>query len=67
MSESVLIVLAIVVPITVLGLAVCVLAAYLARIPDCKITIGEVGRAIGAIVAAAIEAVATIITSIRRP
>ena len=67
MSESVLIALAIVVPLTVLGLAVCVLAAYLARIPDCKVTIGEVGRAIGAIVGVAIEALATIITSIRRP
>ena len=31
----------IVVPITILGLAVCVLAAYLALIPDCKITIGN--------------------------
>ena len=36
MSESILIVVAvIVVAITVLGLAICVLAGYLARIPDC--------------------------------
>ena len=59
MSESILIVVAIivvaiiVVAITVLGLAICVLAGYLARIPDCKVTIGEVGRAIGAIVGGA--------------
>lgn len=67
MSESLVIALAIIAAITILGLAVCVLAGYLARIPDCKVTIGEVGRAIGAIVGVAIEAVATIITSARRP
>lgn len=73
MSESVLIVVAIIVvaiivaAITVLGLAICVLAGYLARILDCKVTIGEVGRAIGAIVGVGLEAVATIITSVRRP
>lgn len=67
MSESLVIALAIIAAITILGLAVCVLAGYLARIPDCKVTIGEVGRAIGAIVGVAIEAVATIITSVRRP
>ncbi len=68
MSESILIVVAIiVVAITVLGLAICVLAGYLARIPDSKVTIGEVGRAIGAIVGVGLEAVATIITSVRRP
>ena len=58
MSESILIVVAIiVVAITVLGLAICVLAGYLARIPDSKVTIGEVGRAIGAIVGVGLEAV----------
>ena len=73
MSESILIVVAIIVvaiivlAITVLGLAICVLAGYLARIPDCKVTIGEVGRAIGAIVGVGLEAVAAIITSVRRP
>lgn len=69
MSESLLIaaVAIIVAAITILGLAICVLAGYLARIPDCKVTIGEVGRAIGAIVGVAVEALATIITSARRP
>ncbi|WP_373145969.1 hypothetical protein [Mycobacterium marinum] len=68
MSESLLTAVAIIVAaITILGLAICVLAGYLARIPDCKVTIGEVGRAIGAIVGVAIEALATIITSARRP
>ncbi len=71
MSEYLLIVLitvaVIVAAITVLGLAICVLAGYLARIPDCKVTIGEVGRAVGAIVGVALEAVATIVTSMRRP
>ncbi|WP_264000681.1 hypothetical protein [Mycobacterium pseudoshottsii] len=73
MSESVLIVVAvivvaiIVVAITVLGLAICVLAGYLARIPDCKVTaIVGVGL-IGAIVGVGLEAVAAIITSVRRP